>query len=258
VVDDNGRGLWSTGLGHPDRIFVTDVDPSRPGLEVFYAIENPHPENSVCLVDARTGNLLWGIKQRTYHIGSGMCADIDPALPGMECWAAEDSKGDPNKNNYGGQAPRFMFSAKGELQEGVKVPPFSVAYWDKDLLREIIGNQSVFKYKGPTLTEAIEGRLIGIADMLGDWREEIITCIPGELRIYTTILAAGDRRFSLMQDPIYRLDVAHQAMGYFQPPVPGFYLGSDSANNPPKTGAGQNSGSSRQAPAPKANTKDKQ
>jgi len=36
VLDDNGVGLWSTGLGHPDRCFVTDVDPSRPGLEIFY------------------------------------------------------------------------------------------------------------------------------------------------------------------------------------------------------------------------------
>ena len=46
------------------------------------------------------------------------------------------------------------------------------------------------------------------ADILGDWREEIITYTSGELRIYTTIIPATDRRVCLMQDPLYRIDVA--------------------------------------------------
>jgi len=60
---------------------------------------------------------------------------------------------------------------------------------------------------------------------LRDWREEIITILPGELRIYTTTIPACDRRISLMQDPVYRLDVAHASMGYPQSPVTGYYLG---------------------------------
>ena len=81
------------------------------------------------------------------------------------------------------------------------------------------------KYKGPTLTTGIEGRIAMVADILGDWREEVITVLPGELRIYTTTIPAEDRRVCLMQDPVYRATVAHLSMGYPQSPVTGYYLG---------------------------------
>lgn len=66
-----------------------------------------------------------------------------------------------------------------------------------------------------------------MADILGDWREELITVLPGELRIYTTTIPAADRRVCLMQDPVYRAEVVHRAMGYEQSPVLGYYLGVD-------------------------------
>ena len=63
-----------------------------------------------------------------------------------------------------------------------------------------------------------EGRLVSIADVIGDWREEIIVSLPGELRVYTTTIPTTRRRPTLMEDPLYRKDVALQAMGYFYPP----------------------------------------
>ena len=35
TIDDNGKGLYSTGLGHGDALHVSDLDPARPGFEVF-------------------------------------------------------------------------------------------------------------------------------------------------------------------------------------------------------------------------------
>ena len=35
-VDDNGKGLYTTGLRHGDALHVSDLDPERPGLEVFW------------------------------------------------------------------------------------------------------------------------------------------------------------------------------------------------------------------------------
>jgi rhamnogalacturonan endolyase len=230
VIDDNGQGLWSTGLGHPDKCYVTDVDPSHPGLEIFYALEVGHPKNGVCLVDAATGKILWGIDRRTYHVGMGMTADIDPTVPGQECWASEDPKGDPERNNYGGRPPRWIFSARGELLgEYEKVPGWDAVWWDADPVRELFSRGRVSKYGGGPITEGIEGSLVAVADVLGDWREEIITSVPGELRIYTTTVPASDRRVCLMQDPIYRSDVAHLAMGYAQTPMLSYYLGSTAA-----------------------------
>ncbi len=37
AIDDNGRGLHATGLGHGDAMHLSDLDPDRPGLEVFNA-----------------------------------------------------------------------------------------------------------------------------------------------------------------------------------------------------------------------------
>jgi rhamnogalacturonan endolyase len=80
------------------------------------------------------------------------------------------------------------------------------------------------------LTSGIEGSVILMADLLGDWREELVTVLPGELRIYTTTIPAQDRRVCLMQDPVYRAEVARRSMGYEQSPVTGYYLGVPAAD----------------------------
>ena len=50
----------------------------------------------------------------------------------------------------------------------------------------------------------------------------------GELRIYSTTIPAADRRTCLMQDPLYRSDVAHRTMGYTDRmyPMLSYYLGA--------------------------------
>ncbi len=211
AIDHDGRILWSTGYGHGDRFYVTDVDPDRPGLEVFYIYEDPHPRDGVSLFDARTGHLLWGLPEEIEdnQVVRGLCSDIDPASPGMECWA-----------------DKFFFSAKGQALGGPVPPQDSLVWWDADLLRELQTKGTVFKWKGPELTKGIAGRVLATADILGDWREEIITYYQGELRIYTTTIPATDRRVTLMQDPLYRLDVAHRAMGYEHVPMTSYYLGN--------------------------------
>ena len=59
------------------------------------------------------------------------------------------------------------------------------------------------------------------ADLFGDWREEIIfsdTEDPSKLRIYTTTIPTQNRLYTLMHDPVYRLGIAWQNVGYNQPP----------------------------------------
>lgn len=229
AIDDNGQGMWSTGLGHPDKSFVGDIDPNHPGMEVFYSVEVGHKGNGVLLADAKTGKILWGKPEQTWHVGEGLCGDIDPSIPGMECWAGEDGKGDPKKNNYGGNPPRWYYSAQGkQLGTFNEVPPLTdaVAWWDGDLLREIpIKGGAIYKYGKGVIEKGLMGRILTVADIQGDWREEIITGQAGEMRIYTTTIPAEDRRVCLMQDPVYRHDVAHNAMAYTQAPMVSYYLG---------------------------------
>ncbi len=230
VLDDNGSSLWATGLGHPDYFYVGDIDPSRPGLEIYYGIERRNPRNGMCLVDARTGKILWGLGELTFHIhSSGMCADIDPSNPGMECYGGEAEKVPEGRNR------RWLFSAQGRLLTREKTfdhgCSIRTVYWDADPYRELLLGGKIQKYGGKILTDSIRGSEVAWADVLGDWREEIIASVPGELRIYTTTIPATDRRVCLMQDPIHRIDVAHLAMGYPQPPMTTFCPSATPAAN---------------------------
>ena len=67
----------------------------------------------------------------------------------------------------------------------------------------------------------IKVSIVAIADILGDWREEIITTLPGEVRINVSTTPASSRHVCLMTDPIYRMDVVCAAMGYYQVPMLG-------------------------------------
>ncbi len=211
VIDDNGKTLWNLGMGHPDVCYVTDVMPSRPGLEIAYGFETAQEKNGFCVVDAKTGKIIWGCDHLTTHIHSqGLLADIDSTNPGMEF--------------YGGEkflTNRWVYSATtGKLlsQEDFGSLAPNPVYWDDSYVKAYLTRAGdILKYKGAQLGN-VEGRVIAIADILGDWREEIITTVPGELRIYTTTIPATRRNVWLMEDPIYRNDVALVAMGYLYPP----------------------------------------
>lgn len=229
VLDDDGTLLFSAGVGHSDKCFVTDIDPNRPVMEIFFANEVWHDTAGVSMVDAATGEQIWNINHYTRHVGNGMVADIMPEVPGLECFASEDSKA--------GLRDKYMLSASGEyLARNLGVPQCTNwIFWDADKLRESIewtgfGRRSsrglsIVKYPTDTLATQIQGAIMMMADIYGDWREELVTVLPGELRIYSTTIPAIDRRTCLMQDPLYRSDVVHRSMGYFQPPVTSYYLG---------------------------------
>jgi rhamnogalacturonan endolyase len=210
AIDNDGRTLWGTGYGHGDRFYLGDIDPERPGLEVWYIFEEPHPHNGASLWDARTGNMIFGIStsNRDNELGSAIAGDIDPTHPGMEL--------------AGG---RHFYTAGGKKLDNPVPPQNFLVWWDADPVREIVSRRRVSKWKGDALTE-IPGRVQQIADLCGDWREEIVTYSDGELRIYSTIIPATERRICLMQDPLYRNDVTHRSMGYAHYPMTSYYLGS--------------------------------
>ena len=219
MLDDNGTLLWSAGIGHPDKIYMTDIDPRRPGMEVLLCGEISNDEGrGVCCVDAATGRQVWNLGIPTPHVGDGMTADIDPKHPGLECFAKEDRKA--------GSECRYLTTAQGKRLENRPIPECrNWVWWDGDLLRETIRGTQVVKWPDRPVAEGIEGVILLIADLTGDWREEIVTAVDGELRIYSTDLPARDRRTTLMQNPLYRSYVVERSQGYPQSPVPSYYLG---------------------------------
>jgi len=233
VLDDNGTLLFSAGVGHSDKCFVTDIIPERPGMELFFANEVWHDSLGISMVDARTGEPIWNIGHYTRHVGNGMVADILAEHPGLEFFAEEDPKA--------GLYDKYLFSAQGMLLgRDDEVPPCTNwIYWDSDQLREVIVpsgkskgmrrfeafEQSIIKFRGDTLSSGIKGMVTLIGDLCGDWREELVVVMPGELKVYSTTIPARSKRICLMQDPLYRSDVVHRSMGYPQAPVTSYYLG---------------------------------
>jgi len=212
VLDHTGKGLWTLGIGHPDTCYVGDIDPSRPGLEIFFGIEPKQRRGAVRLVEAATGKTWWANEEPTVHVhGQGMCADILAEHPGQECYAGEAKGG----NQF------WMFTAAGQRigsEDIGGLAPWTL-WWDADPQKEIILRGKIGKFKGESL-QALDGatRHVLVADVLGDWREELLVSVPGELRIYSTTLPAKSRRVCLMQDRLYRLDVTVSSMGYHAPP----------------------------------------
>ncbi len=208
VIDDNGKGLWTLEMGHPDVAYVADIDPDNPGLEIFYGIEPRQKTDAICLVDAMTGRKLWAHKKPTRHVhGQGMAADVLADSPGMEVYAGErDLK------------QRWLYSAKGRLIEFKETGTLSprALWWDSDPQKEVVVSGAIRDWGGEAI-QPVEGRVIAVVDCLGDHREEVITSLKGELRIYTTTIPTSQRIPCLMQDRQYRLGVVAQTMGYYYP-----------------------------------------
>ena len=212
LVDHDGKAMWTLGIGHPDTCYIGKIDPARPGMQIFFGIEPRQKSGAVRLVDALTGESLWANTEPTVHVHSqGMCADILAEYPGQECYAGEAKGGD--------QA--WMFTAQGQRigEENIgSLAPWTL-WWDADPQKEMILKGKLIKYPNKTIStppEANRARMV--ADLLGDWREEFVVSVPGELRVYTTSIPATTRRTCLMQDRLYRLYVATNSMGYHTPP----------------------------------------
>ncbi|MDR7049611.1 rhamnogalacturonan endolyase [Duganella sp. 3397] len=235
ALDDNGKGLWSSRLGHGDAMAVSDLDPTRPGLEKFGAHEDVRGNGQIgsAMLDARTGQILWSTPAEK-DTGRAVAADIDPRFPGTEAWATNSTT---------------LYTAQGKPIDGVRRPVEAsfVVWWDGDDLRELFDKNRINKWdwkagKSHTLLEAngvvasngTKNVPVVSADLLGDWREEVIWHTPDEkfLRVYTTPHPTARRLVTLMHDPQYRVAVAWQNTAYNQPPYPSFFIGDGMATPP--------------------------
>jgi rhamnogalacturonan endolyase len=235
TLDDNGQGLYSTQIGHADALHVSDLDPERPGLEVF-SIQERFSDAGANFRDAKTGEVIWkkpSIKAGEDGEGPGraLSLDVDPRYKGFESWVA-------------GANITGMFDTKGnKIADKTPAVNFGI-FWDADMLSEILNSTTVGKWdylnqktdvllnasqyncahnNGSKSTPALS------ADILGDWREEVMyrTTDGKELRIFTTTIPANNRFYTFMHDPQYRLSIAWQNVAYNQPPHTSFYIGPD-------------------------------
>lgn len=244
-VDHDGIGLYNTGMGHGDALHLMAFDPNSRELQVWDCHENRRDGSD--FRHARTGEVIFQVPSKS-DVGRAMAADIDPTNPGVEMWST-DSHGIRNIKG------EVLFSAQDpddpQHQQHLKLGDRYLSvnfgiWWDGDLLRELLDRGAVSKYDwkqhaiidliqfpGIVFNNGTKSNPCLSADILGDWREEVIARTPdsSELRIFISPIPTDYRINCLMQDIPYRLSTAAQNVGYNQPSEPGFYLGPDKTVN---------------------------
>jgi rhamnogalacturonan endolyase len=238
AIDGDGKPLFSNGTKHGDAMHLAKHIPNRIGLQVFRCLENS--PWGVQMYDAATGTVIWNVGDGS-DTGRALCADIDPDSPGSECW---------------GSGGVQIYSATG-TKLGNKPSNLSVnmsVWWTGETSRETWDGAVVkvtasgtapnktytrtqlVTHDGTTTIGGTKKNPVLQADILGDWREEIIvpTINSSALRIYTTTMptvhtGAGAIPSqgipTLMQNKMYRLAVTWQHSAYNQPPWVDYFLG---------------------------------
>ncbi|MCI5911228.1 MAG: RICIN domain-containing protein [Oscillospiraceae bacterium] len=226
-IDDNGKSLWNYNKGHGDAMHVGDFLPDREGLEVWICHEDkPY---GVTLLDGKNGKAIF------HYNGDGdtgrCCADnVWSGNDGAEFWGLGNTVYNGEGKELSCRRPAVNF----------------LSYWDGDLEREILDGYTDSTAKvtkmgaDGKLTQLMEttgfytcnttkGTPCLSADILGDWREEIVVRAAdgNSLGIFCTPYTTDYRITTLMHDVQYRTQVSAQNSGYNQPPHASFYLGSE-------------------------------
>ena len=251
ALDDDGKTvLGNTGLGHGDAMHMSDFN-NDGTQEVFSVKEEEFKKYAEDLRVASTGKHFWGSGKLTTSSdnGRGVMDNIDDsyAKEHSNALAIGWSSGIANAHDLNGDdvAAKPAGAGSGTFDN-------FLVYWDGDLSRELLDANIIQKYYAATgTTKRFYGPSDGytltggstnnyskrnpslVADIWGDWREEIIMPVnkgsatdQAYLRIYTSTMPTDYRITTLMHDCQYRLSVAWQNVGYNQPTHASYYIGS--------------------------------
>lgn len=206
------------------RCMAADIDPTNPGLEMWSSDSKG--------IRTIKGEVLKPLSQRD---GNGRFGD-----GASQSKTSKRSKANKNKE-ANRESPDTDNTAL--YVRGMRLPTNFGVWWDGDLLREMLDRATVSKYDWTTgkvypiakfdgcqFNNGTKSNPCVSADILGDWREEVVTRTEdsSELRIYVSPISTDYRINCLMEDIPYRLSVATQNVAYNQPTWTGFYLGPDS------------------------------
>jgi len=223
TIASNGTLQCTTGKGHGDAMHSGELIKGKP-MAVFSVHESGTYGHDAH--DAATCSMYMDITG-TNDNGRGVAEWINPS----NTTAATCSS---NVGSMNCQTGATVTTSAGSN---------FLIYWDADESRELEDATSITKNGGGTLLSAsgcssnngTKSTPTLTADLLGDWREEIIyrTADNTALRVYTTTDVTARRIYTLMHDPTYRAQVSFENSSYNQPPHVGFHIGAGMAD-PPK------------------------
>lgn len=239
TVDDDGQLLYSVGFGHGDAIHVSDLIPSRPGLEVFHVHESRIPGNNYGwdIHDARTGEVIHHAEGAVDN-GRGIAADIMADHQGFEFASINDwhlRAADTGEIlSQEGSSMNFRIYWDGSLQDNLadggmgrtnregyyvgNARPYTIKAWNGNGFTTV-ATMNQHSCNGTKQTPNLS------CDLLGDWREEVILHDGDDnLYIYSSPMPTDYNVPCLMTDHIYRMGIVWQQTAYNQPPHLGYRL----------------------------------
>ena len=221
IVSADGEALFQIPLrGHIDSIFVADVRPDIPGLEVvaleeglsdtaIFPSNNPVFKlvNRISKRLSRKGNrvflynhdrLIWTTHYKHQEPQNAAIGNFEPNKPSLEVWC---------RSRYNEHQKPFVFNARGKLianYEMNKVAPedwtargveviFTIDWTGKP--RQLAAAKERHKSGDVAIFDPISGKFLYrfqekadrlyVADVSGDWREELIVLNGNQLHIYS-------------------------------------------------------------------------
>ncbi len=218
IVGPDGRVLYRLPVeGHIDAVSVADVRPDLPGLEVVALEEgggvrvrergtatrivNRAAErligggNHVFLYNHK--GVIWKSHYRHLEAQNVAVGDFIPERPGREIWL---------RSRFNIRQKPFLLDARGAFVRGYEMEKTAPSGWTKKGVEEIstihwtggkkrlavakarhaAGDVVIFDPMGGKFHLIIEenARRLYVADLIGDFREEIIVLHPEGLRVY--------------------------------------------------------------------------
>jgi hypothetical protein len=194
IVSPEGRMLFRVPLrGHIDSIYAADVRPDLPGLEVV-ALEEGGPQR-VFLYNRQ--RLIWETHHRNQEPQNAALGEFDLASPGLELWC---------RSRYDEHQKPFVFDAGGRVIADYELSKVAPADWTVKGVevinaihwtgqpRQLAAAKERHKSGDVAIFDPMTGRFVErfkeradrlyVADVSGDWREEVIVLAGGELHIY--------------------------------------------------------------------------
>ena len=227
VIDDTGKGLSTTGLGHGDALHCSDFDPYREGLEVFACNE----EEPCMNYRNATTSKMYVRRTSSSDDGRALCGNFSNTYPGA-CGRSTQTGmiscvADKDISPLGGDG----FIAWGDLNFRI--------YWDGDLLSEVLnspgtakeakiekpGTGRLFTSSGCNMNNWTKNHPCFQGDLIGDWREEIVLRHGSNVRIYSSGMFTSFSMPSLWFDHEYRQAMVWQMHAYNQPPHLSYFMG---------------------------------
>lgn len=178
---------------HIDSLFIADVRPDLPGLEVVLLEEG---RNYLALVHLDRGVVWWETNGRQEPQNAAV-GEFDPDRPGLEIWC---------RSRFDTHQRPWIVDSRGAVIRQYSMDDVAPADWTKKGLEVIV----TIDWTGATtqlaaakarhesgdvcLFEPLTGKFVKrlpekadrlyVADISGDWREEIIVVSDREVRVY--------------------------------------------------------------------------